>query len=169
MILSGGKNVKKFVLLLWVASLLCGCTPTENFEIMGDVYAPQSVEARQVSLVLPEDAAQEVMEGSGGTIYFCNGYEIMVNTCAAGDLSMTLSETTGYEKDALTVVQTENNGLKRYDCVWASAGEGGDLVSRIMILDDGNYHYCLSMSCAAEDAGSLQAVWMALTDSFCLA
>lgn len=161
--------MKKLFGCLLLVVTLCGCARTENFEVMGDIYAPESAEAQRISLVLPEDAALEVMEGAGGTIYFCNGYEITISTHAAGDLSETLSEVTGYDDKLLTVISSEHDGIDRYDCVWASAGEGGDQMSRMMILNDGSYHYCLTMSCNAEDAGSLQAVWEALTDSFALA
>lgn len=160
--------MRKLTICVLLILLLCGCAKVDEFEIMGDIHADEQVEARRISLTLPEDAAQEVMEGAGGTIYFCNGYEITISTHPSGDLARTLNEVTGYDAELLTVICSERDGNDRYDCAWASAGEGGDQMSRMMILDDGNYHYCMTMSCNAIDSGSLQAVWEALTDTFAL-
>lgn len=145
---------------------MCGCA-APTFETMNDVYAPQQEIVPQKSVFqIPNDAAAQVMENENGRLYFCNGYEIMVETLSAGDLNRTVQTLTGYAKDALTIVETSVSQLNRYECVWTAAGEAGDQVGRAVILDDGNYHYCISVMSAAQEAGSLQDTWEELLRSF---
>ena len=143
--------------------MLSGCAPVEDFETMKDVYAPQKLsDPAQLSLIIPADAASPVMENENGKLYFCDGYEIMVQTLEAGDLNKTLQSLTGYTKDVLTVIETVNDQNRRYECVWTAAGEAGDQVGRVVILDDGRYHYCVSVMAHALESGSLQETWQEL-------
>jgi hypothetical protein len=41
-------------------------------------------------------------------------------------------------------------------------GESGQLVCRAAVLDDGNYHYCLTAVAPAANAGELSEQWNAL-------
>lgn len=155
---------------LWIIGvlmmMLCGCAPVEDFETMKDVYALQKLsDPAQISLALPADAASPVMESENGKLYFCDGYEIMVQTLAAGDLNRTLQSLTGYTRDALTVIETANDQIRRYECVWTAAGEAGDQVGRAVIMDDGSYHYCVSVMAHALESGSLQETWQELFTS----
>ncbi len=121
-----------------------------------------------ITFDLPEDAAAQVISGENGTLYFCDGYEIMVQTLSSGDLNRTLQTLTGYSADALTVIETATSNVKRYESAWTAAAEEGDQVGRTVILDDGNYHYCLSVMASAREAGSLQECWQALFSSLAL-
>ena len=155
---------------LWIIAVLmmvlCGCAPVEDFETMKDVYTPQNLsDPAPIALVLPADAASPVMESENGKLYFCDGYEIMVQTMASGDLNKTLQSLTGYTKDSLTVIETVNDQVRRYECVWTAAGEAGDQVGRAVIMDDGNYHYCVSVMAHALESGSLQETWQELFSS----
>lgn len=155
---------------LWIIGvlvmMLCGCAPVEDFETMKDVYALQKLtDPAQISLALPADAASPVMESENGKLYFCDGYEIMVQTMSAGDLNRTLQSLTGYTKDSLTVIETVNDQIRRYECVWTAAGEAGDQVGRAVIMDDGSYHYCVSVMAHALESGSLQETWQELFTS----
>ena len=143
--------------------MLCGCAHVEDFETMKDVYGPQELgDPVQITLALPADAASPVMESENGKLYFCDGYEIMVQTMASGDLNRTLQSLTGYTRDGLTVIETVNDQIRRYECVWTAAGEAGDQVGRAVIMDDGNYHYCVSVMAHALESGSLQETWQEL-------
>ena len=71
----------------------------------------------------------------------------------------------GYEKDQLTLVQTQSGDAKRYDFVWVSAGENGERLGRGVILDDGQYHYCMSV---LRDEAESQIVWSEVFQSFSL-
>lgn len=161
--------MKKVCLILTMALLLCGCGAQPTFETIGNVFdSQQSVQAKKISVLLPADAAETVMAGSSGRLYFCDGYEVMAETLPAGDVSMTLKTVTGYADGALTVVETSVSEIKRYECAWTAAGEAGDQVGRAVLLDDGSYHYVLSVMAPAQEAGSLQNVWEELFASFTL-
>lgn len=159
---------KRWMALPLAALLLTGCGVQDTFETVSDV-AVQSVSAaaRQVLLTLPEEAAVCVFENAQtGSLYLCDGYSISLQTLQGGDLDRTLRTVTGYGKDQLTLMQTEQQGLKRYACVWSAAGEGEDQVGRAVILDDGSYHYVLTAMAAESNAGDLTQTWQEIFDSF---
>ena len=62
-------------------------------------------------------------------------------------------------------VETFEKGFHRWDWVWTAAGEGGDAVGRAAVLDDGVYHYCVSVMAEAGEAGALETQWSALMGS----
>lgn len=159
--------MKKLWITIFLAALmLTGCGAKEVFETLGNVLIePGNTIAREIHMALPDDAAVRSMEGQTGTIYLCDGYEIMVETLVAGNLNATLQTLTGFCREDLTVMQTQRDDLVCYECVWSSAGEAGDQVSRTMILDDGYYHYCVTFCAAFQDSGSLQQQWQAIIDT----
>lgn len=159
--------MKRILIAGLLIFFLSGCRAQETFETLDDVYSPQSSPTpANVDFLLPEDAATPVFRGDGGKLYFCDGYEIMVETLEAGDLNRTVTNLTGHSMDSLTILQTGNTQAQRYECVWTAAGEGGDQVGRTVILDDGSYHYCISLIALANDAGSLQETWQEIASSF---
>jgi hypothetical protein len=63
-------------------------------------------------------------------------------------------------------MKTRQGTCDRYDFVWTCAGEEGQRLGRAAILDDGNYHYCMS---ALWDAGEASEVsWEQVFGSFTL-
>ena len=162
--------MRRILIVGFLLFILSGCTAQETFETLGDVYAqlPPN-EPAEVVYVLPEDAATPVFHGDGGKMYFCDGYEIMVETLNGGDLNRTVSTLTGYGVDSLTILQSSNAQPQRYECVWTAAGEGGDQVGRMVILDDGSYHYCISFMADADEAAACTAEWQSVLDSLALA
>ena len=161
----------KIFLCMVLAMLLTGCTQPKDFETMSDAYMePELPLAQRVDFQLPEDAAKAVLESAGtGTLYLCDGYSVAVQTLPAGNLDATMREVTGYGADQVQLWQRKEGDYSRYTCVWASLGEGGDQMCKATILDDGNYHYVLSVMAAAEDAGELADTWQQLMDSFSIA
>ena len=152
--------MRKFGIIIVLALMMSGCSAAETFERVEDVYAGhEAAEVKTITFTVPEDAASQVMESEHGRIYFCDGYEIMVQTLSSGDLNRTLQTLTGFARDNLTVMETASSDFDRYECVWTAAGEAGDQVGRVAILDDGKYHYCLSVMAVAQEAGSLQNSW----------
>ena len=93
----------------------------------------------EISVRLPDNAVAPVLESDSEQVYLSEDYEIIVETVGGGDLSATRQQISGYTPDNLTVMETAQDGAKRYDFVWASAGENGDQLGRAVILDDGNY------------------------------
>lgn len=153
--------MKKLWMLLAVVLLLSGCAVQETFETMGDLYdVPASVTVYEIQLQLPEAAAQFVMEDvDGGKFYQCDGYTVYVQTLAGGDLARTFRQVTGLEKDALTVMQTQQGSFKRYESAWSAAGEDSQLVCRTLILDDGHVHHAVTVMADHTLAGKLQDEW----------
>ena len=49
---------------------------------------------------------------------------------------------------------------------WVSVGEAGDQIARTLIVDDGNYHYVLTLQAEAEKGGELSAAWSEIFQTF---
>ena len=161
--------MKKIGCLVLVMLLLSGCAAEETFETVADELV-QSVMAqpREISVHLPENAVSPVLEGEGEQVYLCESYEIIIETLASGDLTGTIQAVSGYSKEELTILETQWQDVTRYEFVWAAAGENGDRLGRAVILDDGQYHYCMSVLRDAETAEDSQIVWSDVFNSFTL-
>lgn len=158
--------MKKALCVIFAMALLTGCGQPKDFETMSDSYLePELPQAKEVFFQLPEDAAKAVLENSG-TLYLCEGYSVALQTLTSGNLDATVREVTGYGADRVQLWQRKEADSFRYVCVWTSAGEGGDQVCKATILDDGDYHYVLSVMAPAENAGALADTWQQLMDSF---
>jgi len=142
-----------------------GCGSEQTMETIADEWAqPVMANPRTISVELPEDAIAPVMESDTQQMYLCEDYEIMLETRSSGDLSATVKQISGCNQDRLTIMQTSLDGVERYEFVWASAGEKGDRLGRAVILDDGQYHYCLSTLRDADMES--QIVWNDVFQSF---
>lgn len=158
------------ILLVMAALLLAGCAGEETFETISDVVEdPVFAEHRNIYVELPSDAASPAVESDAGRLYLCGDYEIQVQILEGGDLNATLRTLTGFERDALTVMQTQRDGEDCYEFVFTSAGETGDTVGRGMVIDDGSWHYCLMVQADAEAAAERQVFWEEMFQSFRLA
>lgn len=160
--------MKKCWILAVLMLLLTGCGVQETLETLSDDYIqPVSAAVWQMILDVPEDATVTVLQGEdAGKLYLCDGYSVTVQTMESGDLKKALRNLTGYEKEELTLMQTLQDGMKRYECVWVSAGEGENQVGRACLLDDGNYIYAVTAMAGESKAGELTEVWQGLFDSF---
>ena len=159
--------MKIIICVLCLVLLLSGCSSLDFETISDNLLPPQEIPASKMTVDLPEDAIQ-ISYHETGRLYCCDGYELTMEILPSGDLSQTIRELTGYPQDCLTVLETGTGELDRYECSWIAAGEGSDQVGRTVILDDGNYHYAISVTASADDAGSLQQVWQELLRSFAL-
>ena len=158
--------MKRMLLLLMLVILLAGCR-AETMETVEDVWEEAPVaEARQIRVSLPGEEALPVMESSGDRLYLGEHYQIEVQNLPGGDLNRTVQTMSGLEPGDVTLMQTEQAGLTRYDFVWAAAGEEGDQLGRGAILDDGNYHYALSVLRSADDTATRQIHWDQVFSSF---
>lgn len=156
-------------IMIVVAVLLCGCSAEETLETISDeVVAPVMAQPREITVRLPEGVVAPVMESDGEQVYLCEDYEIVMETLSAGDLNATIQTLSGYTRDQLTVMETQADGIKRYEFVWAAAGEMGDRLGRAVVLDDGIYHYCMSVLRDAEGEERSQIVWNDVFSSFVL-
>ena len=159
--------MRKMVWITALLILLSGCAGQETFETVTDeMVTPVLVEARQILVELPEEAAAPTVESDNGSLYICEGYEIGIQTLEAGDLDATIRSVSGYGAEDLTLIRTVVGDMERYDFVWACAGETGDRVGRGAVLDDGNYHYILTVISDAKDAMRFEEAWQRLFQSF---
>lgn len=160
--------MKRCALLIMALLMLTGCAATETFETLSDEYVqPVMVSSQPVYVWLPEDAAQPALEsGAGETLYLCDGYTVTVHTIESGDIAQTLRQVTGFPAENLTLLQTKSDGYDRVECVWTAAGEGEDHVGRLLLVDDGAYHYVLTAMAPASKTQKVAADWEVLFDSF---
>ena len=157
--------MKKLLVVILLSMFLVGCS-AGDFEQVSDVYAPGADPVMQkIHFSMPAEASQATVQSDFGSLYFCDGYEIMVQTFLGGDIRNTIKELTGFDMEALTVIGSEYGGLKRYDCAWTAAGEMGASVGRTVVFDDGAYHYCVSLMANENEAGALQETWQTLISS----
>ena len=159
--------MKKVLFLLLISLVLTGCGARETYETIADVQVvPAMASPREIAVRLPEDAVAPVLDGVGEQVYLCEDYEILVEILESGDLTETVRHLSGYDKKDLTVMETFLDGISRYEFVWACAGEVEDRIGRAVVLDDGAYHYCLSLIRDASTTESSQIVWDDIFSSF---
>ena len=158
--------VKRWLWMIVLAVLLCGCKAEETLETVSDEWiVPVMAQPREISVRLPDNVVVPVMEQDGRKLYMGQNYEILLETLAAGDLNDTIRTISGFEKEQLTVLQTRQEELDRYEFVWTATGERGELLGRAVILDDGDYHYCMTV---LRDAEESIVVWQDVFSSFAL-
>ena len=158
--------MKRWIVLLTFTALLCGCQAEETLETVNDEWiVPVMAQPREISVRLPDNAVTPVLEQDSRQLYMAQDYEIILETLTSGDLNDTIRALSGYEKDQLTVLKTEQGDADRYEFVWTAAGESGDRLGRAVILDDGEYHYCMSV---LRDPGETLIVWQDVFRSFSL-
>ena len=154
-------------LLIMIALLLCGCGARETMETISDEPV-QAVMAspREITVRLPDNAVAPVLEQEAQQVYLSEDYEIVIETMASGDLDATIRSISGFDRQQLTVMETQWDDVSRYEFVWTATGERGHRLGRGVVLDDGTYHYCMSV---LRDADAVsQVVWRDVFASFSL-
>ena len=159
--------LKKGLCLVLVSLLLGGCGVEETVETVADEWVEVLAPVREIRVSLPEEVAP-VAEDTAGALYIASDYEICIQTMDGGDLDATVRSISGHEREDLTVIATEPQGLRRYDLVWTAAGEGGDRIGRAVIVDDGAHHYTMTVLRDAESVETDQIVWRTVFESFTL-
>lgn len=160
--------MKRWMVLPVLMALLTGCSSENAFESVEDVYAPQELTASACLAVSLPEAEHTELELDGAKLCVYEDFEVMILTLPSGNLDATLQEISGYDASELTVMNTVEGVNRRFDTTWASAGEGGDLVGRATVIDDGSFHYAISVMAKAENAGSLSDDWNQLFSSVSL-
>ena len=163
--------MKKIAMALMLCLLLSGCGAKEILETVADDIPLQPVMAQpaQISVRLPDNAVSPVLESDTQQLYLCEDYEIAIETRSSGDLAGTITALTGFDPEKLTLMHTSPEGVDRYEFVWAATGEDGDRLGRGVVLDDGSYHYCMTVLRDAENPKKSQVVWSDVFSSFSLA
>lgn len=161
--------MKKFILFLLLCAFLSGCGNQAWETVSDQIETTTPKEPQKIKIALPNGAVQTSISLDGDTaIYFCDGYTVCVAQRTAGDMAATLKWLTGLPEEELTVLETKEEGCTRYYCAWCCAGENGQQVCRAEILDDGNYHYTVSILCDDENAVGHQDEWEDVFQSFSL-
>lgn len=158
----------KILMVILVAIVMCGCQGQRDYETLSDAYVqPDAPAMGDVTLLLPTSAEVVTLESAeNGKLWLCEEYWVCLQTWQSGDLEKTLHALTGRHAEDLELIKLEGEQGKRYECVWLSTGENGDQINRAVILDDGNYHYALTLHTAAETAGELTPQWKNITATF---
>ena len=159
--------MKRILAGLMLTVFLTGCSAQQTVETISDILdASSTAKLQQIQLSLPEEAALAALENEDdGKLYLCDEYSVAVQTMESGDLNRTLRQTTGFSKNQLTVITTQDTDFVRHDYAWSAAGEGGDQTCRGVVLDDGYYHYVVTVMADADKAGQLSAAWEHILDS----
>jgi len=161
--------MKKVFAMVILCAMLAGCGEVPVMETVADGLPPvEQAEVRGIILELPEEAASVVWESEEGKYYQCNGYDLLLQTFPAGDLAATVRNVSGYDKSQLTLIASHPQNLKRYDFVWTTMSQEGQMVGRSAIVDDGNYHYALTVLSPADRVLQLEEAWENLFQSFSL-
>ena len=162
--------MKKLFVLLLLTSMLVGCGAEETFEVVEDVIPVEPVAVpQQFYVTMPDDVLTPTFQNDSEELYVCQDYTISKQILPSGDLEKTVNTLTGLSQEDIQMLKTFQENADRYDLVWTAAGEDGLQLGRACILDDGNYHYVLSVMAAAEDAGALADTWQQLMESFSIA
>lgn len=150
--------MRKLWILLPMILLLTACSQAKTLETVSDpVEITVLPEPQQIILELPEGANAPVLQSdTAGKVYMHDDYVISVQTLEGGDLDRTLLSCSGFTRNQMALMQTQQKDAKRYDGVFVAAGEGAQQVGRICVLDDGDYHYVVTMMTDDSHAGKLQ-------------
>lgn len=161
--------MKKWILWMLLPLLLCGCAGKETMETVADQWdVPAMASKREIVVEIPGEADLGAVDADQARLYMSNDYEIILETLEGGDLDGTISQISGFHREDLTVMETQEEGFKRYEFVWTSAGENGDRLGHGIVLDDGSYHYCMTVLRDADKAQNSQVVWSQVYQSFSL-
>lgn len=161
--------MKKAVIFVLCLMLLSGCAGEETFETVADeMVEPVMAQMRQIMVSLPDEAVSPAAQSDGGKLYQCDGYEILLQTMDGGNLDATVRSISGYSREDVTLIETMQGEYSKYELVWASAGEMGDRIGRATILDDGSYHYVVTVLADADRTEKYGEVWDILFASMTL-
>ena len=160
----------KLLVLLMVVLMLTGCSPAQVYETVTDEPAlPVSAQPREIRFDLAQEPILPAMETDGGQLYLCDDFDVMVQTMDAGDLNDTVYRISGFLPEELTLIQTEEGDVDKYEFVWTSATDEGHRIGRATVLDDGQFHYAMSATVNAELMEEYQEIWNGIFESFELA
>lgn len=159
--------MKRAVWLLCLLLMLTGCGRAQTFEFVTDEAMVQTAaQPAEVYFQLAQEPAMPAMESDAGKLYLCGDYDVMLQTLQSGDLGRTVEQVSGFDMEDLTLIQTGSGEIKKYEFVWTTTAEEGAQIGRATVLDDGNYHYVLSSTVAAEKIEEYQEIWNGIFESF---
>ena len=160
--------MRKLWVLVVAAVMLAGCAAETTMETVADELVLAESAMKEITMELPGEPVLPVMRTDTGEIYICEDFEVSVETLPGGDIRRTVQMLTGFGMEDVTVMETTVGERTRYDLAWSAMGETGPEVGRAAVLCDGQYHYCLTVMTAEENAASCREMFNGLFESFTL-
>ena len=160
--------MRKLWVLVVAAVMLAGCAAETTMETVADELVLAESAMKEITMELPGEPVLPVMRTDTGEIYICEDFEVSVETLPGGDIRRTVQMLTGFGMEDVTVMETTVGERTRYDLAWSAMGETGPEVGRAAVLYDGQYHYCLTVMTAEENAASCREMFNGLFESFTL-
>ena len=160
--------MRKLWVLIALAAILTGCAAEDTMETVADEPVMAESAMKEIHMELPDETVLPVMQTDTGEIYICSDFEVSVETLRGGDIQRTVEMLTGFGMEDVTVMETTAGGRTRYDLAWSCMGETGPEVGRAAVLSDGEYHYCLTVMTAQENAAAYNEMFNGMFESFTL-
>ena len=160
--------MRKLLILIALAAILTGCAAEDTMETVADEPVMAESAMKEIHMELPDETVLPVMQTDTGEIYICSDFEVSVETLRGGDIQRTVEMLTGFGMEDVTVMETTAGGRTRYDLAWSCMGETGAEVGRAAVLSDGQYHYCLTVMTAQENAAAYNEMFNGMFESFTL-
>lgn len=160
--------MRKLWMMVALTAMLAGCAAEPTMETVADEPVLAASAVKEINMELPGEPVLPVMQTDTGKLYICEDFEVSVETLPGGDLERTVGLLTGFGMEDVTVMETTVGDRTRYDLAWSCMGEMGPEVGRSAVLCDGQYHYCLSVRTAEENAASYKEMFNGLFESFTL-
>ena len=166
--------MKRCVLLLGSVVLLlalAGCQAQVQWETVDDeavsVSAPAS-EPYVITFGVPEGTSKQEISNSHQTLYVQKDgdFEILSDVLVASSLDDAVRQVSGFGADELTLVETDQSGMTKYQFAWASSGDEGGYVSRAAMVEDLGYYYVLVFSTREEVGNAYDDCAEAVFSSF---
>ena len=159
--------MKKGIVWIMLMLLLTGCSSETTYETIGNVWEESEPTAVQgtMDFALPEGARMEVLEENGSKYYSVGNWEIWTQVYPSGNIRSTIELVTGLEPDMPTVVRQQVEDMTCHETAWSTTGEDGMKAARTAVLDDGNYHYCISVMVPESDAEEVGDFFTQILDS----
>ena len=149
-----------------VAVMLAGCGAEPTMETVADEMVLEASVMKEITMDLPGEPVLPVMQTDTGEIYICEDFEVSVETLPGGDIQRTVQMLTGFGMEDVTVMETTAGDRTRYDLAWSAMGETGPEVGRAAVLCDGEFHYCLTVMTAEENASACREMFNGMFESF---
>ena len=134
--------------------LLSACGRTKSvYETVEDQVIPvmATETAYVVAVTLPEDVTEQAFSDANGVHEYRQAdgdYVITVQILDTADAEQALRDLTGLDRDALTVLRLERDGMTEYHTGWYAETDG--TMNRACVVCSGQRCYCVCFS-APED------------------
>ena len=159
------------ILLLCVS--LCACGKKPVFETVDDQIVPALAEEPSyvIFVSLPQDVTEQTFFDDQNR-HLCTqaegNYEVMTEVLSDLSTEEALRSITGMDRQAITVLKAEVNGMPEYHASWTSMTDEGAYLSRMVMVSAGGNYYCMRFSAPEELGAEVQDTMEEIFASFAL-